>query len=236
MFDWFNINKLSLNLKKTKCMVFKARQRRYCPNIQLKIDDRCIDQVSETVFLGVILDETLSWKSHISHIANKISKSIGIMFKSSFYLPKLSLATLYYSMVYPYLEYCNVVWASTYPSNLRRIVLLQKRVIRVLDKSKFDAHTDPIFKKLNILKLENICLLQLGLFMYSYKKSLLPNRFKNMFVLNSDIHGYSTRNLMAFRVPLCRTNIRQFSIRFQGPKFFNSLPLEMTNLVSVNIF
>ena len=72
--------------------------------------------------------------------------------------------------------------------------------------------------------------------MYSYKKSLLPNRFKNMFVLNSDIHGYSTRNLMAFRVPLCRTNIRQFSIRFQGPKFFNSLPLEMTNLVSVNIF
>ena len=55
LFDWFNINKLSLNLKKTKCMVFKARQRRYCPNIQLKIDDRCIDQVSEheTVFLGV---------------------------------------------------------------------------------------------------------------------------------------------------------------------------------------
>ena len=179
------------------------------------------------------MDETLSWKSHISHIANKISKSIGIMFKSSFYVPKLSLATLYYSMVYPYLEYCNVVWASTCPSNLRRIVLLQKRVIRVLDKSKFDAHTDPIFKKLNILKLENICLLQLGLFMYSYKKSLLPNRFKNMFVLNSDIHGYSTRDLMAFRVPLCRTNIRQFSIRFQGPKFFNSLPLEMTNLVSV---
>jgi hypothetical protein len=73
-------------------------------------------------------------------------------------------------MVYPYLEYCNVVWASTYPSNLRRIVLLQKRVIRVLDKSKFDAHTDSIYKKLNILKLENICLLQLGLFMYSYNK------------------------------------------------------------------
>ena len=57
-------------------MVFKARQRRYCPNIQLKIDDRCIDQVSETVFLGVILDETLSWKCHISHIANKISKPL----------------------------------------------------------------------------------------------------------------------------------------------------------------
>lgn len=194
------------------------------------------DQVNETVFLGVILDESLSWKSHISHIASKISKSIGIIFRSSFYLFKTSLRTLYYSMIHPYLEYCNVVWASTYPSNLHRIILLQKRVIRILNKSKFDAHTDPIFKKFSLLKLSDICLLQLGKFMYSYNNSLLPKRFDNMFVLNNQIHVYNTRSAMAFRTPLCRTNIRKFSIRFQGPKLFNSLPTEIVSTVSFTSF
>ena len=78
--DWFIVNKLSLNLTKTKFMIFKPRQKTRHPDVQLTLKNRSIEQqVNETVFLGVILDETLSWKSHISHVANKISKSIGII-------------------------------------------------------------------------------------------------------------------------------------------------------------
>ena len=62
------------------------------------------------MFLEVILDENLSWKSHFSRIANKISKSIGVVYKASFCLPLESLRTLYYSMIYPYLQYCVIVW------------------------------------------------------------------------------------------------------------------------------
>ena len=61
-------------------MIFKPRQKTRHPDVQLTLNNRSIEQVNETVFLGVILDETLSWKSHISHVANKISKSIGIIF------------------------------------------------------------------------------------------------------------------------------------------------------------
>ena len=109
------------------------------------------------VFLGVILDKHLSWKQQIAYVANKVSKSAGIIFKSNFYLFKTSLRTLYFSLVYPHLYYCNVVWASTYSSNLRRIVLFQKRVSRTLNKSKLDAHTDSIFKELSIMKFQDIC-------------------------------------------------------------------------------
>jgi hypothetical protein len=98
-------------------MIFKPRQKTRYPDVQLTFNNRSIEQVNETVFLRVILDETLSWKSHISHVANKISKSIGILFRSSFYLFDISLRILYYSIIYPYLEYCNLVWASTYSSN-----------------------------------------------------------------------------------------------------------------------
>ena len=91
-------------------------------------------QVKEVAFLGVVLDGNLTWKPHIANVSRKISKSIGIIYKSSFCLPKSSLITLYYRLAYPYLLYCVSVWGSTYPTNLNRFLLLQKRVVRTITK------------------------------------------------------------------------------------------------------
>ena len=81
---WFRANRLSLNLKKIKFIVFKLCQKRTNQTIQLLFNSQKIDQVKETVFLGVIMDENLSWRSEISHDANKVSKCTGIIRKSSF--------------------------------------------------------------------------------------------------------------------------------------------------------
>ena len=129
---WFKAKKLSLNLKKTKFMVFKPRQKRSICNIQISIDNQNIVEVKETNFLGVILDENLNWKSEISHVASKVAKSIGIISRCSFFLPKTSLRMLYYSLIYPYFYYCNTGWASTNKTNLRGLVILQKRIIRII--------------------------------------------------------------------------------------------------------
>ena len=110
-------------------------------------------------------------------MANKVSKSIGIIRKSNFYLSTNSLRTLYFSLVYPYFFYCNLVWASTYKSNLVRLEILQKRVVRTIAKTHFYAHTDPIFRNLGILKFHDMHLLQLGLFMYSHQNCTLPLKF-----------------------------------------------------------
>ena len=99
-------------------MVFRPRQRRQTLDISIQIDNNVIERVKETVFLGVILDEHLSWKPHILSVSRKISKSIGIIYKSSFCLPKTSLRSLYCSLVYPYLTYYVSSWGSTYQSNL----------------------------------------------------------------------------------------------------------------------
>ena len=132
--------------------------------------------------MGVILDDHLSWKPQIAHVANKKSKSIGIIFDlKSFYLFKESMRTLYFSLVYPYLYFCNLVLASAYQSNLYRIILLQKRVVRILGGYSFDTYTDPIFRELRILKFHHICSLQIGQFMFSYKLGLLPTNFDSFF-------------------------------------------------------
>ena len=115
--------------------------------IQLLINGQKIDQVKETVFLRVIVAENSNWKSEISHVPNKVSKSTGIIRKFSFYLSTKTLRTLYFSLVYPYFFfYCNLVWASTYRTNLIRLEILQKRVIRAIAKTTFDAHLIQSFK------------------------------------------------------------------------------------------
>jgi hypothetical protein len=90
-------------------------------------------------------------------------------------------------------------------------VLLQKRAIRILNKSEFHAHTDPLFKKLNILKFEDIRLLQLGQFMYCHKNSLLPKSFNSMFVLNNQVRTYDTRHSKAFHVAYVEQILKKFN-------------------------
>ena len=91
------------------------------------------------------------------------------------------------------------------------------------------AHTGPIFKELKLLKFHDIHSFQLGTFMFSFENSTLPSKFNNFFLLNSQIHNYNTRNAQSFRLPLCRTNTRKFSIYFQGPNFYNSLNSDITS-------
>ena len=112
------------------------------------------------------------------------------------------------------------------------MINLQKRVIRIVSRSSFDVHANPIFVNLRILKFEDNIKLQIGKVMYLYKNGLLPNSFNDMFLLNCDVHSYSTRSNNSFRLLYCRTNVRKFSLRFQGPKIFNFLSPEIQNASS----
>ena len=234
--NWFKANKLSLNVKKCNFIVFKPRQKRVNLDFSVTINNNPLKRVNEVVFLGVVIDEHVNWKPHIANVASKISRAVGIMFKSRFFLSKSSLCTLYFSLVYPYLHYCIISWGSTYPTNLNRLFLLQKRAVRIITKASFDAHTDPIFKELNLLKLHQIYSFQLGTFMFLYKKNSLPQSFTTFFPVVNQIHNYNTRTAASFYIPSCRTKIRQFSIKYQGPTFFNKLNSDICESSSLSRF
>ena len=138
--NWFLANKLSINVKKSNFMIFKPRQNRQKIDLKIEINSYRIEQGREVVFLGVILD------AHISHIASKISRSIGINFRSSFYLSKRALLTLNYSLVLHYIQYCILVWGSTYSSKLNRLALLQKRIVRIINKEGL-MHTLTLYSR-----------------------------------------------------------------------------------------
>ena len=217
-------------------MIFRPRQKKFHINPKIVLNSFEIAMVDEVSFLGVILDAHLTWKSHISHVSRKMSKSIGIIKKASFCLPSRSLISLYYALVYPYMQYCILVWGSTYPSNLNRIALLQKRMIRIVYKTSYDAHTYPIFNELEILPFNKIYLFHLGLFMYQFHNCMLPSNFDEYFTCVNQVHNYNTRQSNLYFLPFCRTNLRKFAIIYQGPKFFNSLPKNIYDASSVSGF
>ena len=115
--EWMNANKLSLNVKKTKYMLFCIKNSPI-EGGNILLNGEIIDKVNHFKFLGVIIDSHLSWMDHVQHIRKKISKWIGILYKTKDYLKSDTLLTLYYSFVYPYLIYCIEVWGATTKGNL----------------------------------------------------------------------------------------------------------------------
>ena len=120
--EWLKLKKISLNFAKTNYILLRPRQKPITVSDTITLDNIAVQKVEVTKFLGVLLDQHLSWKYHINHVAKKVSKTIGIISKARFFLSSKSLLSLYYTLVYPYLNYCNIAWCSTYPSNLNRIL------------------------------------------------------------------------------------------------------------------
>ena len=147
------------------------------------------------------------WKTHVNVTAAKISKSVGLLYKAKYYLPSKSLLTLYYALIYPYLTYCNLIWASTYVTNLQRIYLLQKRAVRAISKADYKASSKPLFANLKILDVFSIYSLQVSSFMYLYHNGALPISFTQIFQTGNKIHQYLTRYSDFYRPHTCRTNI-----------------------------
>ena len=97
-------------------------------------------------------------------------------------------------------------------------------------------HSDPIFKELELLKLSDIRQLESGKLMFSLNHSLLPSKFINYFSLNKQVHSYATRYANDFRLPFCRTNLRKFSVSFQGATYYNSIENDIKESNSLHLF
>ena len=186
--------------------------------------------------MGVFIDENLNWNEHIRHITTCISRNVGILYKMKNYLPQNTLFMLYNSLILPYVNYCNLVWATISKSRINTIYLLQKKAVRICTGAQYLAHTNPLFKELKTLNVFDINSLQCLVFMYKYKNNLLPQSFHNFFTLNSDIHSYPTRISSDFHLINPKLLIAHKSIRHHGPDLWNSLPESIKSSNSIYSF
>lgn len=234
--DWLKLNKLSLNINKTHYILFHVRQKKILNDIPVKVDSINIEQVKFTKFLGVILSENLTWSDHIDILKNKITKNLGVIRKLSSVLPCFVLHTLYNTLIQPYLDYCNIAWASQPSAKLEELFRLQKKAVRIISNKKWNAHTSSLFKSLNILKISDVNKLQVACFVYKGVHHTLPSSFNNYFTLNSAVHDYNTRISSGVHLLQSRIVARHFSIKFHGARVWNSVPIEIRLSLSEHIF
>ncbi len=177
------------------------------------------------------MNSHLSWNSHIQYISNKISKGIGILLRARQSLYIESLLTLYNSLIKPYFTYCITSWGNTTKGNMNKLYILQKKILRILTKSEFYAHTEPLYKKLKIM---NICDLHqyfMGIFVYKSLNCLYPKPWNNLFKRNLNVRLSNNLRPAYYKHKTC-----QFSVKYMGPKIWNSFCHNVKTAKSIYIF
>ena len=219
---WLHTNRLSLNIKKTHVMVFGKGGKNADKNIDVKIEGVSLDIIKETKFLGIMLDSGLTWKAHAQYISTKISKSTGIISRARTFLNKDTLRQLYFSFLFPYLSYCLIIWGKASESTLWPIFKMQKRSIRIINNLRGRDSTKSSFKSLNILRLPELYVFTVLIFMYKFKNGLLPPILSTLFNENRAFHNYPTRQSHSLRIPLTRTKLAATFIKKTGVSIWNS--------------
>ena len=147
------------------------KQKYNSQNQQLQIEGKNILQVgnnqTETSikFLGIHLDENITWKKHIKHVTTNITNTLFVMNRVKNVLPRHSLQTIYYTLFQPYITYGILAWGHMINNDNNQILLKQKRAMRIIYKLPYNSHTDPLFKTSNILKAKDLYIQQALFFM-----------------------------------------------------------------------
>ena len=216
---WLVSNKLTINVGKTKFMVFHPPQKTNVHIPSLFLSNTQIECVNEFNLLGLIINKSLNWNSHVKHIANKIARITGIMCKLKNLLPKSSLLLIYNSLILPHLNYGILCWGSRAQS----LSTLQKKAIRLTSNAKYNAHTSKLFKSLNLLKISDIYTINILKFYYKLMQSMLPSYLlRNFVALNNDTNEYGTRQSCSLRIPHHKHVLYEQCLRYNIVKTINN--------------
>ena len=220
---------------KMKAKIYKSVIR----SVLLKIGKKHIKKVKFVRFLGLLLDEHLSWKYHLSELSKKLARCCGMFFKIRNMVPHEVLICLYNALFLSFLQYGIIVWGQTFNTYLDPLFKIQKKTVRAISFQPPLSPSSPIFKDLQLLELSAIFRLKLLTFVFDSIHGNLPICFNNFFLLGSSVHQYCTRQANKGDLYLVNRNTLQYglkSLRYLGAKLWNDVPVEIRNIRLKNLF
>ena len=225
LLKWVNCNGLKLNLKKTNYMIF-SRQK-IDNTLNIVIANTQIHRKTESRFLGVIIDEKLTWSQHITSLKSKMSRYVGILYKIKHLLPMQSRLQIFHSFVQSHINFCSIVWGFSCKSNIDSLFTIQKKGMRAVmpgfvnffyNDGVMPTHTKPAFSRYDVLTVQGVIAKNALIFMHKLKN--FPNSLP-LSVLNTVIPVDPLHDL---KYELCQDWLDKFgtlsyrkSIFFKGP-------------------
>ena len=169
---------------KTEYIEFLKSSTAPTDNHILKIDGKRIREIDQSKFLGVYIDKNIFWRPHIQKIVTKVSQTVGILGRAKSFMNETQLTSLYNTMVLPHLQYCLINWGNfRQDSNLgmkKNLLGLQKCLVRIICNANRIAHADPLFHKLNILKIDDLYEQTVRVFSFKLFRNMLPQVISSM--------------------------------------------------------
>ena len=177
-------------------------------------------------YLGILLDSNLSWKFRIEYVALKISKIIGVIARLRHFVPLCTLLNIYRSLIFPYMSYGLAAWGQAAKTHLHKLLVLQKRVLRLMYFSEPRAHAVSLFITSNILPINMLYVEAVSSLMYGISRLSVPSNISDLFTKAYKIHTHKTRSSSSgnFYIKSSGLSLNQRSFARFGAKLWNSYP------------
>ena len=232
LIDWTQLNHMSLNAHKTKCMYVSARQKRQKMKTNfepLYIDNRIVEEVNSHKILGVIIDKDLTWTDHVMSLGKRLSTKLLQLSKIKNFLDNHSRKLFFCGHVLPLIDYASTLWDSCSETNLKFLHRLYKRALKlVLLKSSSLTVSD--YKQLNILTFRNRLFFNKAVCMQKVINGNAPPKITQAFKINHYRHNHS------LTFPRPRNNLYKSSFLYSGGNLWNNLPVKYKSIPNRNLF
>ena len=226
LFQWLCANRLSLNVAKTEFILFQPPRMTPENRIILKLNGTKIHASFKIKYLGIILDHRLTWKPHLTELSKKLSRSVGMLFKIRDLCPTTVLRSLYFSIFNSHLSYGLPIWGNANCFYVDKIFKIQKMAIRAISFADFNAHSAPLFKKLEILTLKDLYQKQLASLLWDLDHNELPISLSKLFQKRDEAHSHSTRLAVSNKYTVKKTNSTRYGVKsfqVEGAILLNNL-------------
>lgn len=243
--NWLNANKISVNSAKTELIIFRPKFKIIDHDIKIKIQGQRLFPSNAVKYLGVYIDQHLSWNDHIEFVSGKLRRANGALSKLRHFVSSEILACLYNAFFHSHLSFSSQIWGQRENLRTRRILTLQKRALRIITSSDFNAPSSPLFLQLRLLSFFDFIKLQNIILIHQALNSKLPSPLIELLDLqsvtlnarNNDRPSRAKPGLL--RLPRVSTvSFGNHSIQYQSIQSWNVLqsylPIEDISILSLN--
>ena len=235
---WLGANKLTLNTEKSSFIIFKSAKKKILQLPEhIEFLNYKIKRTTHIKFLGLTLEQNLTWNHQINEICNKLKRLFHIFYNIRDYLSKENIKTIYYTLIYSRIKYGITLYSQAPKRQIKKIQILQNQLLKVLSGKKYRFSTNELHNEFNLLKVTDIAKQETVSFVHNYFSNSLPPVFDNYYETFATCHNINTRSgSKIIKPPKIKTDMGAFSIKVKGAKLWNEIHNDLKTIPKIKKF